>query len=155
KRVAGNPRDYAVTHVGVAEASARVPRPLAYLIPPEYKSAVENLQRHGIAMEELREDIELTVQPELVQAVSQPARAYQKHNITTLQATSAPAIARRVPAGTVIVRTDQALGRLATFLLEPSSEDGLALWNFFDSALIPGHEYPVARLVKDAPMLTG
>src|SRR5262249_8777990 len=106
-------------------------------------------------LEELREDIELTIQPEIVQSVKQADRAFQNHKLTTLETIPAPSVARRVPTGTVLVRTDQSLGRLATFLLEPSSEDGLAVWNFFDTVLKKGVPYPVTRLVKDTPILTG
>ena len=40
-----------------------------------------------------------------------------------------------VPAGSLIVRTNQPLGRLVFYLLEPESDDGLTTWNFFDDAL--------------------
>ncbi len=52
------PRDYTVEYLGVAESTLSVRRPDAYLFPASCTSAVENLQRHGIAVEELREDIE-------------------------------------------------------------------------------------------------
>src|SRR5207253_1453681 len=52
KRVAGEPREYTVTHVDVGEPTARAQRPFAYLIPAEFKSAIETLQRHGIEVEE-------------------------------------------------------------------------------------------------------
>ncbi|MBK5097903.1 MAG: hypothetical protein JJE01_08975 [Gemmatimonadetes bacterium] len=35
---------------------------------------------------------------------------------------------REMPAETVVVPTDQPLGRLAALLLEPLSDDGLAAW---------------------------
>ena len=44
------------------------------------------------------------------------------------------------------VPTDQRLGILATYLLEPASEDGFVSWNFFDRDLRPGTIYPVTRL---------
>ena len=47
---------------------------------------------------------------------------------------------------TVVVRVDQPLGRLAFFLLEPRSDDGLLNWNFFDDALQRDGRYcPVLR----------
>src|SRR5205814_1917809 len=93
-------------------------------------------------------------QTEVVNQFTQAERAFQNHRLTTLETIPAPPGMRRVRAGTVVVRTDQPLGRLATFLLEPMSEDGLAVWNFFDGALKAGGEYPVTRLMKDAPILT-
>ena len=64
KRVATDkPKDYALEYVGRVEptrgrgAAVRVPVPAR-----EYPTAVETLQRHGIEVEELREDIELDVE---------------------------------------------------------------------------------------------
>jgi hypothetical protein len=56
---------------------------------------------------------------------------------------------REIPAGTVIVRAAQPLGRLAALLLEPQSIDGLAAWNFFDDVIEEGGEYPVLRLSEE------
>ena len=47
------------------------------------------------------------------------------------------------PAGAVVVRTAQPLGSLAAYLLEPESDDGLFVWNFFD------------RFVNDRPVHRG
>ena len=56
---------------------------------------------------------------------------------------------REIPAGTYIVRTNQPLGIVAVYLLEPQSDDGLVTWNFFDSELKPAATYPVTRLMSD------
>ena len=54
-----------------------------------------------------------------------------------------------LPAGTAVVRLDQPLGRLAFYLLEPRSDDGLAAWNFFDRALQENEEtYPIVRAMN-------
>src|SRR5207253_2208834 len=53
---------------------------------------------------------------------------------------------RRVPAGTLLVKTAQPLGSLAVCMLEPASEDGLATWNFFEPSLQPGKDFPIVRL---------
>jgi hypothetical protein len=49
-----------------------------------------------------------------------------------------------VPAGSLIVPTNQPLGRLAFYLLEPESDDGLTTWNFLDQALQSGR-HPVLK----------
>ena len=49
---------------------------------------------------------------------------------------------------TLVVRTAQPLGTLAALLLEPQSEDGLCTWNFFDSGLAEGQDFPVLRLPR-------
>src|SRR5207237_5831143 len=55
-------------------------------------------------------------------------------------------------AGTVVVRTGQALGTLAICLMEPEAEDGLATWNFFDEGLKEGSDFPVMRLPRPEPL---
>ena len=44
------------------EAAESVARPFAYLIPPRCSEAVATLQRHGLDVQELREDIELDLE---------------------------------------------------------------------------------------------
>ena len=60
---------------------------------------------------------------------------------------AAPA-ADTVRSGSFVVSTNQRLGMLAGFLLEPGSEDGYAAWNFFDAGIKQGAAAPVRRLVK-------
>lgn len=44
----------------------------------------------------------------------------------------------------VVVRTNQPLGRLAMYLLDPESHDGLITWDAFDAYLVR-RNYPVLR----------
>ncbi len=46
------------------------------------------------------------------------------------------------PAGSYLVRTDQPLGTLASYLLEPASEDGVVTWNLVDRLLTLRAPYP-------------
>src|SRR5205823_11838134 len=112
-----------------------------------------NLHEHGIACEELREDIDLDVSIAKVTKVHGEATPFQRHNIVNLE-TVARTEVQRVPAGTIIVRTGQKLGTLAAYLLEPESEDGLVAWNFLDAQVHDGGDYPIWRLMKPAALLT-
>ena len=51
-----------------------------------------------------------------------------------------------LPAGGFLISTDQRLGMLAAFLLEPASEDGYTTWNFFDRSLRARGMHPVRRV---------
>ncbi len=147
------PREYELTYWGGTEPTLSVRRPYAYLFPAALDKVVEDLQRHGITVEELREDIELNVEAYHVDKVHR-ARAFQKHALVSLDATPRKE-SRRVPAGTILVRTGQALGPLAAYLLEPQSEDGLVTWNFFDAVLQEGQDFPVLRLPAPAALTAG
>jgi dipeptidyl aminopeptidase/acylaminoacyl peptidase len=149
----GKPKEYEVTYFGGAEPTLSVTRPYAYLFPARFAAAVETLQRHGVTVEELREDIELDVEAYRIDKVTRE-RAFQKHQPVELEATARKE-ARRVEAGTILVRTAQPLGSLAAYLLEPQSADGLATWNFFDDGLKEGADFPVLRLPASAPLTVG
>ncbi len=149
----GNPKTYEVQYVGGTEPTLSVARPYAYLFPSNLAAVVENLQRHGIVVEELREDIELDVEAYRIDKVTR-AREFQKHQPVELEATARKE-ARRVAAGTILVRTAQPLGSLAAYLLEPQSADGLVTWNFFDAEIKEGKDFPVLRLPAAAPLTAG
>jgi dipeptidyl aminopeptidase/acylaminoacyl peptidase len=154
KRVStGQPKEYEVQYMGGAEPTLSVTRPAAYLLPAGLTAVVENLQRHGLALEELREDVELDVETYRIDNVTRQ-RDFQKHQTEVLDATARKE-SRRVEAGTVLVRTAQPLGSLAAYLLEPQSADGLATWNFFDAVLKEGGDFPVLRLPAIPPVTVG
>lgn len=134
-----------------------VARPYAYIIPagsdgstPD-RAVVQTLQRHGIKLDETREDIELDLSVYTVDTLKKAARPFQGHSTVELKATRREA-SKRVPAGSVLVRTAQPLGNLACCLLEPESADGLATWNFLDAGLEVGKEFQVYRLEKRTPI---
>jgi hypothetical protein len=146
-------RDYKLQLMNGSEPTVLVQRPWAYLVPASFTSAVETLQRHGIAVEELRDPAEIDVQIYKVENVSAETRAFQKHKLVTLE------VARRdqkqkVPAGMLVVRTDNRLGTLASYLLEPQSEDGLATWNLFDAGIEKGKDFPLLRVPKEGKFMT-
>ncbi len=150
----GEARVYEVEHWNRAEATLTAPRPFAYLIPEALAKVVEVLQRHGVEVEELREDIELEVEVYRIDAVKRAVRVFQGHMPVTVEAT-AQEETRRVPAGTRLVRTGQRLGTLAAYLLEPMAEDGLATWNFLDEQLVVGESYPIVRVKSPTPITSG
>lgn len=155
KRVATDkPKDYPVEVINRCEPIISVARPFAYLFPPSFKTVTDLLQRHGIDVEELREDIELDVEAYRIDKVSKGMRAFQKHNLATVDAT-AQKRSTMIPAGTIVIRTGQPLGTLAAYLLEPQAEDGLVAWNFFDANIAEGKEFPVLRLASPVPLTTG
>jgi dipeptidyl aminopeptidase/acylaminoacyl peptidase len=155
RRVATDqPKEYPVEYLGGAEATLSVQRSYAYLFPASLGRVIETLQRHGIEVEELREDIELDVEAYRLDKITRTRTGFQKHALVAVEATARKE-SRRVQAGTILVRTGQPLGSLALYLLEPQSEDGLCTWNFFDDFLTEGHDYPILRLPAKVPVTTG
>jgi dipeptidyl-peptidase 4 len=142
-------KDYEVDLILRCEPVLSVDRPWAYLLPPEYRKAAEVLRLHGIAIDELAEEAKLSAEVYQVTKLTRAEREFQKHRIVALDVAGRNEM-RIIPAGTLVIRTDQPLGTLASYLLEPQSEDGLAAWNFFDEALVLEKDYPVTRVGKKA-----
>jgi dipeptidyl-peptidase 4 len=160
----GVEREYEVDLYTRFEAELTVTRPFAYIISapplriedlqstvvlpghPEWiTTVVHTLQRHGIKVEELREDLELEATVYGIEGVTKAMRPFQGHDLVTVRATPRQE-STRIAAGSYLIRTAQPLGSLAVYLLEPESADGLATWNFFDPALEVGGVFPVVRL---------
>ncbi len=147
------PKDYTVEYLGVAEPVLPIRRPYGYLIPATWTNVVENLQRHGIVVEELREDIALDVETYKIDKVNKK-EIYQKRQLLEVDSATVQKETRHITAGSMLVRTNQPLGALAVYLLEPQAEDGLCAWSFFEKDTRAGASYPVLRLPKETPILT-
>jgi hypothetical protein len=79
-------------------------------------------------------------------------RPYQGHRLNSIEGEYVDE-EREFPAGTLFIPMAQPLGKLAAYLLEPESDDGLLVWNFFDRNLVPqwgrGQQvYPVHKLFQ-------
>jgi hypothetical protein len=142
-------KDYEVDPILRCESTETVERPWAYLLPADQRKAVEVLRLHGVSIRELAEDAKIEVESARVTKLMRAEREFQKHRSISLE-TEVRAEKRTIAAGTLVIRTDQRLGMLTSFMLEARSEDGLASWNFFDDALADGKEFPVLRVVKPA-----
>ncbi|MFQ6046088.1 MAG: M14 family metallopeptidase [Gemmatimonadales bacterium] len=131
-------------------AKRSVPYPRGYLIPVADDAVIRTLLLHGIAVERLLKPVNLTVEAFTVTEVTGAGRLNQGHYTTSVSG-EYRTIDREFPAGTYLVRTAQALGAVAAYLLEPDSDDGLLVWNFFDRYLqaqwgSQPQTYPVYKL---------
>lgn len=138
-------KEYPVECIQGAETALTVKRPYAYVFPEEYTKVVANLKGHGIQVETIPEDKATDVQAYRLDAIKRETNAFQKHKIVQLEVT--PRKENLVlKKGMVLVKTEQPLGNLIGYLLEPQSEDGLFAWNFFDQGLKEGANVPVLRI---------
>ena len=128
--------------------SLSVSMPYAYAFPREVgDSLLKRLVMHGVLVEVLAEPVEASVASFTIDSSSTAPQPFQKHNERHVTGTwGAPAL-RTLAAGTIIVRTGQPLGILATYLLEPASDDGFADWNVLD-AWANERTFPVVRIMQ-------
>ncbi len=124
--------------------------PIAYAIAPADTPVVALLRRHGVQVETLQREWAATVGVFSIDSAVASPRLFQGHREMRFEGrwTSGD---RRIPAGSFLVRTNQPLGVLAVYLLEPQSDDGVVTWNYFDAGAKAGAEFPILRLLTQLP----
>jgi len=131
--------------------------PYGYLISVQDLDITSKLLQHGLLIEQLLQPATLEVESYIIQEIKGASRIYQGHRVNTVKGEySLQSV--DFPKGTLFVPTAQPLGNLAAYLLEPESDDGLLVWNFFDRYIVhqwsrDPQTYPVHRLLEPAAMV--
>ncbi|MFQ6070104.1 MAG: M14 family metallopeptidase [Candidatus Aminicenantales bacterium] len=125
--------------------------PSAYLVSASIPEVKEKLLQHGITVEELTEAVSLEVESFRLTDIKSSERIYQGHRLNSIKGEYFLE-KREFPRGTLFISTSQPLGKLAAYLLEPESDDGLLVWNFFDRYLVSQwrgspQTYPIHRML--------
>jgi hypothetical protein len=132
--------------------------PFAYIITTHDPMITDVLKLHGIKMEVLAADSKLDVQRFDISELKGANRLNQGHYTNSING-KYDSETITFPVGTLVVRTAQPLANLAAYLLEPQSNDGLVLWNFFDRYLVPQwgygyNPYPVYKVMEKVDIKT-
>jgi hypothetical protein len=140
---------------GLFEPTRTVSMPRGWLIPrahvesSAYAAAIERLRLHGVQVQRVTDDTEVAVERFVIATYTRAPKPFQnryearltgKHETAKLSAQQ----------GALFIPANQPLARLAFYLLEPESDDGLTNWNFLDAYLAPGKVYPIYKLMQDA-----
>jgi len=137
-------------------AKRSVKLPFGYLIPVPVPEVEAKLRQHGITVEKLTQPVTLTVESFKVTELKGQERPYQGHRLNSVKGEYAEK-EKEFPTGTLFIPMAQPLGKVAAYLLEPESDDGFLVWNFFDRLLVPQwgrgqQEYPVYKLYDPTAM---
>ena len=127
-------RTYTMPFMAEFFAKRSVRLPFGYLIPDPAPEALEKLLQHGILVEKLSRPANLTVEGFRVTELKAQPRPYQGHRLNSATGEYFEE-ERDFPAGTLFIPMAQSLANVAAYLLEPESDDGLLVWNFFDRQL--------------------
>lgn len=144
----GVARDYQAelwTHFRAVES---VTMPRAYAVPRRLESILDNLRAHGVELRDPAGGAACQIEQYAVESVEIAEKPYQGRHAATIRVRVQRQM-RKIDAEFVLVPAAQRLGRLAVYLLEPESEDGLAAWNFFGEELQTGGTYPILRVLDD------
>jgi len=132
--------------------------PFAYILTTQDPAITDLLKAHGIKVEKLLSDSKIDVERFEINELKGAARLNQGHYTNTISGKYISGLLD-FPAGTLVVRTGQPLGNVIAYLLEPQSNDGLVVWNFFDRSLVPQwgmgyNPYPVYKVLDRVDLKT-
>lgn len=128
-------------------ATKKAKVPARYYIPDSLSDVIALLRMQGIRMEIIKKPEIVKAQQFKITGNRQGDREFQKHKMRSLEG-SFETKEITIPTGTYIVEMNQPLSRLAFYLLEPESEDGLVAWNFIDRYFGDGTVYPILKIVN-------
>jgi dipeptidyl aminopeptidase/acylaminoacyl peptidase len=136
------PKDYQVTLVNRGVASLHVDAPKFYFVPAESSWAASRLRLHGVPMIPCEGGERVDVERYRIRS----RKELNEFQFRRMSHYEVELESDGVELGKGwLVPTDHPLGVLATYLLEPHSNESLASWGFFDP-MRDGMVYPVLRL---------
>jgi hypothetical protein len=118
--------------------------PTVYYIPPTLTAVLERLRNHGIRLEPIDRQATLRLEEFRMDTTQVAAQNFEGHRARTVTG-AYQAVERTIPPGFHRVPMNQPLARLAFYLIEPRSNDGLLYWNFLDDAMKDAKTYPILR----------
>ena len=136
---------------GTFVATRTRPLPNGWVIPrglaasPRMAAALDRLRWHGIETRTIETATQMDVDRFVVQGLTRSEREFQGHQEARLSV-SMEAAALSLDAGSVLIPANQRLARLAAYLLEPDSDDGLVTWGVIEDGLSVGQGYPIYRV---------
>jgi hypothetical protein len=122
--------------------SERVPS--AYYIPPGLPLVLDRLRDHGIRVEPIGRRSTLRLEEFRIETTQVATQPFEGHRARTVTGAYQP-VERTLTPGYYRVPMNQPLSRLAFYLIEPRSNDGLLHWGFLDDALKDAKAYPILR----------
>ena len=133
--------------VGLFEATRTVTAARAYAILPDdlEPRVLATLLAHGLTVERTTAPWTGPVTSVRIDALERAPRPFQGHRTVALRGQEREAQAT-LPAGTVVVRLAQPLGRIAASLLEPEGDDGIVFWDLAGDRLSVGRDAPIRKL---------
>jgi hypothetical protein len=98
-------------------------------------------------VQRVTEPTEITVQRFVIETFTRAPKPFQNHYEARLTGKHESA-KLSADQGSLFIPASQPLARLAFYLLEPESDDGLVTWNLIETGLSPGATYPIYRVIN-------
>jgi hypothetical protein len=147
-RFLGKPGPTVKAPIYISEPGTKLPIAKAYWVPPTKPEVIARLKAHGIQMETIKKAADVEV--DMIRLAGFKAGAPSEGRVPVTATGFAHEKRKEVfSAGSVKISTDQPLGALAAYLLEPESDDSFFAWGFF-AEILQRTEYMEAYAI--APM---
>ena len=149
----------AMKEYGTFVATRTLTMPKGWIIPkalgesPRLAAALDHLRWHGIEIEEVTAEATVAVERFTIAEVTKAPRVFQGHQEARLKG-AFDRIQLTVEPGSLFIPANQRLARLAFYLIEPESDDGLVTWNVIDEGLEAGSTYPIYRAIDSKALKT-
>ena len=114
---------------------ASVPAPQAYVVPQQWREAIERLEWNGVRMERIDADRMQNVAYYQIDSVTSRPTAYEGHMFHDDVVLERRHASVQLRAGDYLVPLDQDNARYAVETLEPLAHDSFFRWGFFNSVL--------------------
>jgi hypothetical protein len=139
----------AMKDYGIFAATRSLAMPKGWLIPANARllKAIAHLRMHGVKVQEITDAAQVSVERFTIADLTKAPKPFQGHQEARLKGTFEKA-QLTVSPGALFVPAGQPLARLAFYLLEPESDDGLVTWNIIDEGLAVGQTYPIYRVTN-------
>jgi len=112
-----------------------VPAPQAYVVPQQWREAIERLEWNGVRMERIDADRMQQVAYYQIDSVTSRPTAYEGHMFHDEVVLERRHASVQLRAGDYLVPLDQDNARYAVETLEPLAHDSFFRWGFFNSVL--------------------
>jgi hypothetical protein len=138
---------------GVFVPTRTVTMPAGWLIAAEeagsarMRAVLDRLQWHGVRVRTVAAAAQVPVETFIIEKTIRSERAFQNRLEARLEGRPAPA-QLSAARGSLFIPATQPLGRLAFYLLEAESDDGVVAWSVLDEGLMPGSTYPIYRVLN-------
>lgn len=146
-------RTVTVPYIADYVSTQSIPYPYAYILKINDPEVNRVLKYHGVKVEYLKDSLTLEAEQFNIDSLKPTTRLNQGHYTNNVYGKFVTAKVK-FDKGSIVIKPSQKLGRLAAYLLEPQSDDGLLVWNYLDKYLVPqwGWYYypvPVYRVMKE------
>ena len=146
-------RTVTVPYIADYISTQSIPYPYAYILKINDPEVNRVLKSHGVKVDYLKDSITLEVEQFNIDSLKPVTRLNQGHYTNNVYGKFITAKVK-FDKGSIVVKPSQKFGRVAAYLLEPQSDDGLLLWNYLDKYLVPQwglyyYPVPVYRVMKE------